>query len=96
MSTENAVMCGVVKDYTPLGELVQGLREYTVEVTLPTGGIAVYQRVRAWMRMWPADQLVTFWPVGTAVPIAVIGQVVVGMFPEPPAVGPCPPAGEGA
>jgi hypothetical protein len=46
-------------------------------------GIVSYQR------LFPSNQLVNNWPLGTPLTFAVIGGRIFGMFHEPPALTTC-------
>ena len=87
MLTEG-VHAGVVTGSQGGPDVQQGIITYTISVNLDRGTVSV-PGVTSYQRIWPANQRVNAWPLGTPLSFAIIGGRIFGLFHEPPALTSC-------
>ena len=82
------VYAGVVVGSQGGPDAGQGVITYTVQLNLERGVVNV-PGVVSHQRIWPVNQRVNAWPLGTPLSFAVIGGRLFGLFHEPPALTSC-------
>ena len=88
MNLEQGIYTGVVVSASGGSAVAQGTISYRLAIQLPAGVVNV-DGVQSFQRLWPTNQLVDPWPVGTPLTVSVVAGRAFGAFVERPTIGNC-------